>query len=74
MHEKYVTGRCHKHPKGTTHCSLTKTSSFIDCTKPVQLIDVILPQKPTEKVTITYEMDEEIQSQKSAIFSLQPQN
>jgi len=46
-----------------------------DQTKPEQLIGLTLPQtKPSEKVTITYKVSEEIQSQKSAIKAIPPEN
>ena len=48
--DKYTIGRCHKPPKGITRCALTKPSGLADQTKPVQLIDLTLPQtKPYEK-------------------------
>ena len=74
-HDKFVTGRCHKPPKGITRCALTKPSGLIDRTKPVQLIDTTpLQTKPSEKVTISYIVSEQIQDRKSAIDSIPAKN
>ena len=46
------------------------TSGIVDNTKPVQLIDLTMPQtKPSENKT-TYEVSENIQNCQSAIHSL----
>jgi len=74
-HNKTITGRCHKPPKGITCCYLTKPSGLIDCTKPVQHIDITpLQINPSQTVTITYEVSEEVQSRKSALESILPEN
>jgi hypothetical protein len=74
-HNKRITGRCHKPPKGLTHCSLTKPSGLIDKTKAIQLIDITKPpSKPSEKVVIDYIATDEIQPRHIAEKSIPPQN
>jgi hypothetical protein len=75
-HDKFITGRCHKPPTGLYRCSLTKPSGLVNETKPVQLIDLTpAVSKPSEKVTIKYEVREtDFQSHKEAISSILPQH
>jgi hypothetical protein len=73
-HEKDITGRCHKPPKGITRCSLSKPSRLIDRTKPVQLIDCTLPKAtPSEKIEIQYTINTKMQDRQDAINSLPPE-
>ena len=70
-HDKSITGRCHKPPKGINQCALTKPSGLIDKTKPIQLIDLTTPQvMASEKVTISYEVTDKLQNLQSAIDAL----
>ena len=43
-HDNSISGRFHKPPKGIKQCALTKPSGIVDKTKPVQLIDLTMPQ------------------------------
>lgn len=67
-HDKSITRRCHKNPKGINQCALTKPSYIIVKTKPIHLLGLMKPQAMTsEKVTISCEVSDKLQNHQSAI-------
>jgi hypothetical protein len=74
-HDKSMTSRCHKPPKGLMRCALSKPSGIVEQTMPVQLVDTTQPpKKHTEKITINYQVRHysEIQTRMEAIQNLPP--
>jgi hypothetical protein len=74
-HDKSVTSRCHKPPKGLMRCALSKPSGIVEQTMPVQLVDTTQPPKNhTEKITINYQVrhHSEIQTRMESIQNLPP--